>query len=140
MMSYLQPSASQIERLFAMDPTLGPVAMINMLRYRERADYGGRAAVEPCSGREAYRRYSDGVLPILAELQGKPVWMSTVEHLFIGPETEHWDDIFVVQWPSVAAFQQLTQRSDYLEIAYHRDAALADSRLIITRSQFVDFD
>lgn len=109
--------------------------MLNMLR----ADYGGRAGEAPCSGREAYGRYSEAAFPIVVELQGKPVWMSTVEHVFIGPEHERWDDIIVVQWPTLAAFQELMQRSDYQAIAYHRDAALEDSRLIITRSQFTDF-
>lgn len=139
-MNSLQPSALQFEQLLTLDPGMGPVTMINMLRYRESADYGDRVDENPCSGRDAYGRYSEAAFPIVVELQGKPVWMSTVEHVFIGPESEHWDDVVVVQWPTLAAFQKLMQRPDYHAIAFHRDAALADSRLIITQSQFVDFN
>ena len=35
-------------------PTAQPVFMLNLVRYRPQADYGGRADVAPCSGREAY--------------------------------------------------------------------------------------
>lgn len=139
-MTSLQPSARQLDQLLALDPSMGPVAMINMLKYRESADYGDRVDEKPCSGRDAYGRYSESAFPIVAELEGKPVWMSTVEHVFIAPEEEHWDDVVIVQWPTLLAFQKLMQRPDYHAIAFHRDAALADSRLIITKSQFADFD
>lgn len=39
-------------------PADTPVMMINLLRYRDQADYGDRTDVTPCSGREAYRRYA----------------------------------------------------------------------------------
>lgn len=35
-----------------------PIFMLNLLRYKEHADYGERADTAPCSGREAYyQRY-----------------------------------------------------------------------------------
>lgn len=36
-----------------------PVIMLNLIRYKEQADYGDRAEFAPCSGREAYyQRYA----------------------------------------------------------------------------------
>jgi hypothetical protein len=40
-----------------------PIVMLNMLRFREQADYGGTHTDRaPCSGREAYGRYARGVI------------------------------------------------------------------------------
>ena len=37
----------------------GPVYMVNMVRYRDQADYQGKSKLPPCSGREAYfQRYA----------------------------------------------------------------------------------
>lgn len=35
-------------------PADTPIFMVNLLRYREQADYGDRPTAAPCSGREAY--------------------------------------------------------------------------------------
>lgn len=138
-MAAITPNPEQFETLQKIDPACGPVVMINLLRYRAEADYRDHPEEAPCSGREAYQRYSESAFPAVVALEGKPVWMAGVEHTFIAPEDEQWDDVVLVQWPNIAAFQKLMTDPNYHAIAYHRDAAVADSRLIITRTQFVDF-
>jgi uncharacterized protein (DUF1330 family) len=106
--------------------------MINLLRYRAEAAYAPRSGAEPCSGREAYQRYGIGVMPLVAEAGGRMFWLGSVKQTVVGPDAEEWDDAVLVQYPSRKAFLGMLSRSAYQEIAIHRTAALADSRLILT--------
>src|SRR5476649_1248002 len=56
-------------------PADGPVFMLNMLRYRERAEYAGADAA-PCSGREAYHERYRPAFGRVAEGAGvKVAWV-----------------------------------------------------------------
>jgi uncharacterized protein (DUF1330 family) len=48
----------------------------------------------------------------------------------IGPPEERWDRCFIAQYPSVAAFVAMIRDPVYREAVKHRQAAVADSRLI----------
>jgi uncharacterized protein (DUF1330 family) len=111
-------------------PDTGPVVMLNMLRFREQAEYPAGSGHTPCSGREAYRRYTKEAAKHFEPLGGKLVWLGQVDRVIIGPEQELWDDVFLAQYPSRRAFVQMVTNPNYLAITTHRDAALADSRLI----------
>ncbi len=138
-MPSIEPSPQQLATFAAEVGDPAPIVMINLLRYRERAGYPSGSTAEPCSGREAYQRYAAAVMPMLAGVGGKILWLGSVKRIVIGPETEQWDDAILVQYPSRQAFLTMVTRPDYQEIAVHRSAALADSRLIATRSASNDF-
>lgn len=138
-MGMVAPSEKQFEQLMTLDDSAGPLVMINMLRYRQQADYQDQPGQAACSGKEAYDRYGDGVFPILANLGAKPVWMADVDHMFIAPEDESWDQIILIQWETAGSFKALMADTNYHKVSFHRDAALDDSRLIIATTQFVDF-
>jgi uncharacterized protein (DUF1330 family) len=53
----------------------------------------------------------------------------------IGPEAERWDEIFLVQYPSRRAFVDMIASTQYRSIAFHRSAALQDSRLIAAHAK-----
>jgi uncharacterized protein (DUF1330 family) len=113
----------------------GTVVMLNLLRYREVADYSATPELDPgtpCSGREAYGRYSEAVLPLLAALGGGIEMFGPCHATLIGPEDEEWDDIVLARYPGVAAFVGMVTSPEYRAIAGHRTAALADSRLVPT--------
>jgi uncharacterized protein (DUF1330 family) len=131
-MPSIEPSPEQLQKFIAETPDETPIVMINLLRYRDRAEYPPASAAEPCSGREAYQRYGAGVTPMVAEVGGKILWLGNVKRTVIGPGGEEWDDAVLVQYPSRTAFLTMVTRSDYQKVAMHRTAALADSRLIAT--------
>jgi len=128
----IEPTSQQLQQLVAAADGDTPIVMINLLRYRDRAAYPPGADAEPCSGREAYQRYGAGVTPIIGEAGARIVWFGSVKQIVIGPDGEQWDDAILVQYPSRKAFLAMVSRPDYREIAIHRTAALADSRLILT--------
>ncbi len=111
-----------------------PVFMLNLLRYREHADYGDRAGVAPCSGREAYfQRYVPAFNQIPSADEIKIFFVGPVHAGVVAPPDERWDDMAIVEYPSFAAFRRIVENPMYeAEAAFHRTAALADSRLIAT--------
>lgn len=112
-----------------------PVVMLNLLRFRDVADYSNRpdlAPAEPISGAAAYRRYSAAAQAALEGIGGTLELFRPCGPTFIGPEGEQWDAMLTVRYPSPAAFRAMVNDSTYLEAAAHRTAALADSRLIPT--------
>lgn len=134
MSGHTEPTAEQLERFIVDDPGGSPV-MLNLLRYRETADYAESPELDsgtPISGREAYQRYSDGVLPILAGVGGAIEMFGGCHGTLIGPDGETWDDIVLVRYPSTTAFVEMVSSAEYQAIQGHRTAALADSRLVRT--------
>jgi hypothetical protein len=116
-----------------------PVFMVNLLRFRDQADYGDRTDLAPGTGREAYfARY----LPAFHETAGpygptELVFGGNVAGNVVGPLDEAWDGIGLVRYPSIEVFQQIIADPAYLENAEpHRVAALADWRLYATTSLF----
>lgn len=110
-----------------------PVFMVNLLRFREHADYGDRQGMAPCSGREAYHR---GYIPAFRQLAPPGV-----ELFFLGPalaalaqpSEERWDEVMIVKYANFATFQKIVLAPRYNELVnFHRLAALEDWRLIAT--------
>jgi uncharacterized protein (DUF1330 family) len=105
----------------------GPIHMLNLVRFRARAAYpDGRQA----SGAEAYAAYGLESGPVFARLGGRIVWRGAFELMLIGPADERWDECFIAEYPSVAAFVDMIRDPVYREAVKHRQAAVADSRLV----------
>ncbi len=118
-----------------------PFVMLNLLRYREQADYGGQTEFASCSGREAYyQRYVPAFAEIAARSETtknfKLIFIGAVLARLVGPAEEQWDDIVLVEYPNFAAFRGVVESPEYKQDADpHRRAALADWRLIATLPQ-----
>jgi uncharacterized protein (DUF1330 family) len=128
MTASIEPSAEQIARLTSStDP--GPIVMVNLLRFRERATEPDEGA----TGAEAYRRYAEAAAPFLARAGGRLLAAVECEEGVIGAEVPEWDLVALVSYPSRAAFLAMVSDPDYLAIHAHRIAAVADSRLILSK-------
>ena len=123
----IEPTAAQFERLAASDDA-GPVVMLNLLRFKERAD--GIDAGDGISGGEAYARYGTAVRRFLERFSARILLAAAPSECVIGPYEGEWDLVLAVEYPSRNAFLEMTSDPEYLEIHAHRAAALADSRLI----------
>ncbi len=113
--------------LFKALPTDGAIHMLNLVRLRVEAAYlDGRRA----SGLDAYRAYARDSGPVFVRLGGRQVWIGRPELTLIGPHTERWDIAFIAQYLSGQAFIDMIRDPVYREAVRHRQAAVADSRLI----------
>lgn len=112
---------------FRANDRAGPIHMLNLVRLRASARYpDGRAS----TGAEAYAAYGRESAPVFARLGGRIVWQGRFEQMLIGPADERWDLCFIAEYPSVAAFVAMIRDPVYREAVKHRQAAVADSRLI----------
>jgi uncharacterized protein (DUF1330 family) len=129
---YFEPT-QESGRAFVRRGISGEVVMLNLLRFREVADYSGSPELAPdvpVSGAEAYDRYIAQTLPYLRRSGGDLLLMGEGGPLLIGPTGERWDRMLLVRQKSVEAFMAFATDEGYLEGVGHRTAALADARLL----------
>jgi hypothetical protein len=129
---HLEPSEESARRLFGRG-IQGPVTMLNLLRFRDVADYSGfphLAPPEPISGSEAYDRYVRHTLPFLTASGGSVKFFGSAGHNFIGPADERWDLVMMIRQSSLSDFLAFASNDEYLAGIGHRTAALEDSRLL----------
>lgn len=111
----------------------GAVIMLNLLRFRETADYSANPALAPpeaISGAQAYQKYMDHTLPFLKERGGDVVFLGKGGSYLIGPQENRWDLVMLVRQSSLADFMAFATDQAYLAGMGHRTAALEDSRLL----------
>jgi len=124
------PYAEKIMPL-AQDQTPGPIAMVNLLKFRDKAEYpDGRS--ENISGREAYMRYAAEMGPIVAKAGGRFLFSGEVKDLVIGEVEELWDAVGIAEYPSRADFHRIATSPEVQAIGVHREAGLAGQLLILT--------
>jgi len=129
---YIEPTPEAGAALFSRN-IAGEVVMLNLLRFRDVADYSATpelALSEAISGREAYQRYMQHTAPFLKESGGEVVFIGEGGDYFIGPQEERWDLVLLVRQKSLAAFMAFVSNPEYQAGIGHRIAALEDSRLL----------
>lgn len=107
--------------------------MLNLLRFREVADYSANPDLTPSaliSGKEAYQKYINHTMPFLTESGGDLVFMGEGGKFLIGPQEEQWDMAILVRQKSLSDFMAFSSHQAYLVGMGHRTAALEDSRLL----------
>ena len=130
--TYLEATEASGRALFSREIE-GPVVMLNLLRYRDVADYAETpelAPDEPISGEAAYRRYVEHTRPYLERSGGEILFFGAGGPFFIGPPDERWDAAMLIRQSSLASFLAFASDPEYLEGIGHRTAALEDSRLL----------
>jgi uncharacterized protein (DUF1330 family) len=116
-------------------PANSPVYMVNLLRFRDRAHYASTSVLEPGTGQAAYlTRYLPAFNDAVQPFGGSElVFAGIVIGRVVGPVDDTWDAVGVARYPSIQAFANLINDSDYQTFAEpHRRAALADWRLYAT--------
>ena len=129
---YLEPTQDSGRALYLRGIS-GPVTMLNLLRFREVADYSTHpwlAPREPISGREAYDRYVAHSEPHVEAAGSRMTFFGEGGPYLIGPPEDRWDLVMLVEHRSVDAFFAMAQNDAYLAGLGHRVAALEDSRLL----------
>jgi hypothetical protein len=130
--TYLQPTEAAGRALFRR-AIEGEVVMLNLLRFRDVADYSAHPHLKPdtpISGAEAFDRYIAHTRPYLRESGGELIFMGDGGSFLIGPESERWDRAMLVRQSSVASFIAFASNDAYLKGLGHREAAIEDSRLL----------
>lgn len=131
-MRSIDPTRESVKLLATSVPAGIPIVMLNLLRFRECANYPTESSEPSRSGRDAYDVYLRLVEPILAGAGGRMIWRGNARHALIAPEGETWDEVLLVEYPSRDAFLTMLRSPEYRAITVHRTAALEDARLVAT--------
>jgi len=132
MTAYLEPT-QEAGRAFVMRGIEGEIVMLNLLRFREVADYSATpelAPETPISGAAAYDLYIAHTLPFLKASGGELTFLGAGGAFLVGPDSERWDMAMLVRQKSTASFLAFASDAEYLVGTGHRTAALEDSRLL----------
>lgn len=126
-MSAIVPNPQAFQQL-AQANDEGPVVMLNLLKFKARADDGSG------SGRDSYNRYGNAVKPMVEALGGRFIWAGRAEQLLIGQEDEQdWDVVALVEYPSRKAFIEMAMSKQMNDIHHHREAGLEKTVLLACR-------
>tara|TARA_A100001037_G_scaffold306477_1_gene351832 strand:+ start:36844 stop:37275 length:432 start_codon:yes stop_codon:yes gene_type:complete len=117
------PNETQL-RGFAEPGPSGPIYMVNLLKFKPRAEYPDGRATD-LSGREAYAIYADAVAALLNEHGGALTFAADVERLMLGEVEELWDTVAIAMYPSRAAMLEMMSSAEMQTIGVHRAAGLA---------------
>ena len=115
---HIEPDGDQAQAFATTTDRPEPVFMLNLLRFAE----GG--------GAESYARYAAATGAHLSRVGAEIVWTGACDQALIGPAEREWDAAAIVRYPSRSAFLEMVGDPAYLDLAKHRTAGLADSRLI----------
>lgn len=127
--NHVNPTAAQLHSLAEQAPD-GAIHMLNLLKFRETADYGGRAE-RPVTGREAYMRYGAEVSKLVDALGGRMIYVGEPKALVIGEVEAMWDLVAIAEYPSAAAFVKMATSPEMAAISHHRTAGLEGQLLIL---------
>jgi uncharacterized protein (DUF1330 family) len=126
------PTADGIKTL-AQDASAKPIAMLNLLKFRDKAVYkDGRT--DNITGREAYMRYAGEMTKIVEREGGRILFTGRIAGLVIGEVDGMWDVAAIMEYPSRAAFQKIVTLPEVAAIGVHREAGLEGQLLIMTES------
>ena len=116
------PSDEQING-FLEEPDLGPISMVNLLKYKKSAVYDDGRETN-LSGKEAYQLYAAEVIKLIEKYGGEFVFAGSVSRLMLGEVEEMWDEVAIAKYPSRKAMFEMTMDPYYQKIHVHRDAGL----------------
>jgi len=128
MKNVLQPTGDQV-RAFRDRKTGEPIAMLNLLKFRDRAVYeDGRPS--DLSGEQAYAIYGRAFKEIMGPKGVTVLYSGRVKGLLIGEGDDLWDAIALIQYPSTDVMLAMLRNEEYQRAQQHRAAGLEGQLLI----------
>lgn len=127
------PSPQQAQAFFGA-PEDGPFVMVNLLKFKEKAEYADGSNPD-MTGQEAYGVYGVEVSKLVHALGGRVRYSGQVTGLILGEVDDLWDAVAMAEYPSLAAFRKMATSPEYLAIEHHRTAGLAGQLNIRTKPQ-----
>jgi len=115
-MAHIMPTGDQFRQLMELNHN-GPVVMVNLLRFK------------PDGGAESYAKYGKMAGDYVKKLGGRVLCGGKQLMALIGDE--EWDEILLVEYPSVDSFKRMQKDKEYHAMVPYRTEGLIDSRLYI---------
>lgn len=120
-----QPTPEQFKTLME-GPADTPVVMLNLLKFKPRADGGN----EDLTGRESYQLYADSMRAFVESKGGRFLYMGTADSMVLGESDHDFDVVALVEYPSRQAFVEIATSQHVAEIGRDRSKGLEGQWLI----------
>jgi uncharacterized protein (DUF1330 family) len=117
----------------------GPIYMINLLKFKEKAEYEDGRETD-LTGYQAYQLYAREVGKLLTTFGGKGFFAGDVTFLALGQVEDLWDEVAIAMYPKRADLLRMSSSKAWREIAVHRTAGLAGQLNIETVAQAGAFE
>jgi uncharacterized protein (DUF1330 family) len=117
----VHPSPENVKGFVAVE---GPVAMVNLLKFKDRAEYKDGRETE-LSGREAYGLYATEMKKLVEGSGGRFIFSGQVKNLLLGKVDELWDSVGIVEYPTSKELIRISASPEFQLIEAHREAGLA---------------
>lgn len=113
----IEPDEQQLKEIAAQagGAADGPVIMLNLNRYRDR---------------DEYLRYLAVAQGVLERVGGRVHWHADALATVIGDDSDRYDEVIAIWYPSRAAFLELATAPESLAAHHHRVAGLERAALI----------
>jgi uncharacterized protein (DUF1330 family) len=128
MINVLQPTGDQV-RAFRDRQTGEPIAMLNLLKFREKALYEDN---RPCdlTGHQAYQLYTEAFNEIMKPRGVRILYSGAVRGVLIGEGDDPWDAVAIIEYPSTDVMLNMLRDEEYQQAQQHRAAGLQGQLLI----------
>lgn len=124
----LQPTGDQV-RAFRDRATGDPVAMLNLLKFKTKAEYeDGRPS--DLSGKQAYQLYASAFREIMGPRGVRIIYAGTPRGVLIGSGDDLWDEVAIIEYPSTQVMLDMLRDPAYQAAQAHRAAGLEGQLLI----------
>lgn len=126
----LDPLPEQVKAFLANHPDGQPVYMLNLLKFRARANYHDG---EDISGAKAYGRYGKAFGELVASLNidgAHSVFGGKMGSWLIGQGEGDWDAVAIFRYPDAKTMFATVSSEAYRKIHKHRKAGLEGQLLI----------
>lgn len=107
----------------------GPIYMVNLMKYKEVAEYANAEGQPAVSGREADDQYNPA--SILNKIGAAIVFVGDVTSMHVG--TDDWDRVAVVRYPTRRSFVEMQSRKDFSEKHVHKAAGMLRTTIVACR-------
>lgn len=118
----VMPHPAQAKAFFS-DEADGPMVMVNLLKFKARAEYPDGANAD-WTGKQAYLVYGAAVQKCLEMVGGRAVFSGDVTGIILGEAEELWDMVALAYYPSPQAMLAMVALPAYQGIEIHRFAGL----------------
>jgi len=126
----LYPTADQIRALLA-EPDEQPVVMVNLLRFKEKAD----PPDDKLSGEEVYRRYADRMVTLVESKGGRLIWAGRIDAQMIGTGGDGFQVIGLLEYPSRRSFVDIAADPEFQAISPYRESGLEGQWLFASTTE-----
>ncbi len=101
-----------------------PFVMINLLKFKTNNSLE--------KSQQLYHQYTRLASPLVDASGGSVMYLGLVRDVFIGRDTDMWDEVLLVYYPSGKAFLQMIAMDEYQKANQLREEALEKCVLLIS--------